>query len=256
LEVFIMTLLSYHNDPALKLKYQQRFESHRLQDEVIQGIGFEDNKGCFVGCTLNDYNHKQFEVELGWPEWLAILADSIFEGLPKGDAPQFGTDLLEAVPVGVDLDPVKWKLAIWRHEKQVEQLRDSQESYAEEVCKAVQLVIDYCKDKLRGQKTEEELEEQRKKAESAAESARSAARSAECAARSAARSARSVWSAAESAAWSAYWSAESAAVSAARSVWPARSVWSAAWAARSARSAYWSLERDILLKLVRECGRT
>ncbi len=221
-----MNLLSYHNDPSIKLKYQQRFEAHRKADEVIQGTGFDSrsNRGCFVGCTLDNYDHSQFPVELGIPEWLAHLADSIFEGLPKGEAPQFGTDLLEAIPVGVDLNPVKWKLSIWRHTQQLEYVTD------EKVRRSLDLVIDYCQDQLSGTATEEQRIEVREIARSAAD-----------------------WTT-ESVAESAYWTARSAesAASVAESV--AESARSAYSSAESARSAYWSAERDQLLSILRELG--
>ena len=111
-------MLSYHNDPSVKEKYVARFAEHRRLDEVVQGVGFESCgngwRGCFVGCCLDEYNHVRFEVELGWPVWLARLADSIFEGLSKDEAPQFGTDLLAAVSVGVDLEPIRHAVAVHR----------------------------------------------------------------------------------------------------------------------------------------------
>jgi len=171
-------MLSYHNDPAIKLKYQARFEAHRKADDVIQGTGYDNSRGCFVGCTLNKYDHSRFPVELGWPEWLARLADVIFEGVPKSEAAQFGTDLLDAVQIGKDLEPVKWHLAIARHKVQIERLKHNSEPYAEQVSNALQGVIDYCESQLAGTATDEMT------AWSAAESA-----------------ARSAWSAARSAAW-------------------------------------------------------
>src|ERR1700684_1608909 len=113
------------------------------------------------------------------PEWLAHLANAIFDGIPKEVARQFRTDLLKAIPVGRDLEPVRWKLAILRHKKQLEALKDNNDEYVEEVRKAIQQVIEYCESQLEGTATEE----QRKAAESAAESA--AARSADSAAWSA-----------------------------------------------------------------------
>jgi len=107
-------MLSYHNDPLIKEKHVRRFAAHRVADEVIQGTGFHDNHGCFVGCTLDEYNHAQFPIQLGWPVWLASLADVIFENLPREEAAQFGTDLLNAVPVGVDLEPVRYLTAVRR----------------------------------------------------------------------------------------------------------------------------------------------
>ena len=224
-------MLSYHNDPAVKEKSQLRFAEHRAADSVIQGTGYENGRGCFVGCTLKRYDHSQFPIELGWPEWLARLADSIFEGIPKAEAPQFGTDLLAAVPVGVDLEPVRWMLAIARHRVQLERLKDNTEPYAEQVRDVLNGVIAHAEAMLG--KTYE--------SESAESAARSAARSAaESAARSAESAARS---AAQSAAQSAARSAESAAWSAARS------------AARSAaQSAAFQIERDTLLAVLRSLG--
>jgi hypothetical protein len=233
-------MLSYHNDPAVKLKYQTRFEAHRKADEVIQGTGFSNGRGCFVGCTLDKYDHTQFPVELGWPEWLAILADVIFEGISKANAAQFGTDLLEAVPVGKDLEPVKWHLAIWRHNRQIDALKNNNADYAEQVRTAILNVIDYCNAQLNQTATEE----QRSAAESAAELAAAELAAAESAwpaawsARSAAWSARSAAESARSAAESARSAAESA-ESAAESAWSA------------VRSAAWIAESEALLKILR-----
>lgn len=169
-------MLSYHNNPAIKEKFQLRFAAHRVADEVIQGQGFENGRGCFVGCTLDDYNHDRFPMELGWPIWLAHLSDAIFEGIPESVAPQFGTDLLASVPVGVDLEPVKYIIAIDRHKRQLAHLDGNSEPYAQQCRDALEGVIKYCQDQL-GDKF--------KNNESAARSARSAAESAAWSARSA-----------------------------------------------------------------------
>ena len=161
------------------------------------------------------------------PEWLAHLADAIFEGIPKEVAPQFRTDLLSSIPVGRDLEPVRWKLAILRHKKQLVALKDSKEEYVAQVRKAIQQVIAYCEAKLEGTATGE----QRRSAWSAADSA---------AERATARSAAQ--SVADSAAWSVRLTAHSASVSAERS---ARS-------AQLARSAHYEWERDTLLSLLRD----
>lgn len=188
-------MLSYHNDAAVKEKFQARFAAHRAADEVVQGTGFEEGRGCFVGCTLDNYDHAQFPVELGWPQWLAHLADSIFEGIPKSEAPQFGTDLLAAVPIGVDLEKVRFILAVRRHEEQILRLAGNPEPYAEQCRLALQSVVDYCRTQAGPGY------ENARSAESAWSAARSAAELAELAAWSARSAARS---AAESAAWSAW----------------------------------------------------
>ena len=175
-------MLSYHGDPLIKAKYTARFAAHRAADEVIQGKGFAEGRGCFVGCTLDAYDHSRFPIELGWPEWLARLADAIFEGIPKEDAPQFGTDLLNAVHVGVNLEPVRSRFLLILQRHSVERIKDKTTPGADACIAAVKTVID--------------LLEKDVAAESAAWSA----------ARSAAESA--AWSAARSAAWSAARSAE------------------------------------------------
>jgi hypothetical protein len=191
-------MLSYHNDPAVKEKFTLRFAAHRAADEVIQGQGFRAGRGCFVGCTLNDYSHAAFPVQLGWPEWLAQLADRIFEGLPKAEAPQFGTDLLAAVPVGVDLEPVRFTLAIRRHAAQLARLEGNSEPHAEQCRAALRGVISYCENQLSGLF---------KNAESAAAAA-AAAESAAAAAARAAESAVAARAAESAAAWSAAWQTE------------------------------------------------
>ena len=189
-------MLSYHGDATIKTKFALRFAAHRAADDVIQGTGFDGSRGCFVGCTLDNYDHAQFPIELGWPEWLARLADKIFEGIPKAEAAQFGTDLLAAVPVGVDLEPVRFHLALARHQIQIERLRGNPEPYAAQCIAALEGVIAFCKQSLDGFSDEAAWSAARSAAWSAAESA---------AAWSAARSA--AWSG-ESAAWSAAWSGE------------------------------------------------
>ena len=227
-------LISYHGDPAVKAKYVQRFAAHRAADEVIQGTAFEDGRGCFVGCTLNAYEHGQFPVELGWPEWLAMLADTIFEGLPKAEAPQFGTDLLEAVPVGVDLESVKSRFFLTIQRRNLARLEGSKEPYVNRCRTAIQSVIDWLS---AGATDDAARSAAARSAESAAKSARSAAESARSAA---------AWSA-ESAARSAAWSAWSAAESA-RS---ARSARSAESAESASRSAAWSAVRSAAVRSAR-----
>ena len=130
------TLLSYHNDFKIKEKYQAKFQAHRDADEVTQG----SRKGCFVGCTLNSYDHNRFPDELGWPVWLGHLAEVIFEGLLKSECAQFGTDLLKAVPVGVDLEPIQHVIAIKRLENITDNCKDYED--IEGLKSAIQLIIE------------------------------------------------------------------------------------------------------------------
>lgn len=222
-------MLSYHNDPGIKAEYEARFAAHRAADEVIQGTGFDNGRGCFVGCTLDAYKHDRFPVELGWPTWLAHLADVIFEGVPAEEAPQFGTDLLAAVPVGVDLEPVRHRFLTNVQRRNLARLAGNTAPYADEIRRAIKWVI--------AEPT----------SASAISWAKSAARLAEPTARSAAWSAAEAAESAMSAAQSAHWSARSEAESAARSAESA--AMSAYWSSRS--EAEYQTQRDDLLAILR-----
>jgi hypothetical protein len=259
-------LRAFHGDPAIKQKYLARIEAHRIADEIVQGVGFEHNgkiRACAVGCTLDVYDHSRYPIELGLPEWLARLEDTIHENVPLARAKRWPGQFLAAIPVGVDVEPVKWHLTIARMRRLLPRLANNNEPYARKCEDAINgvivMAVGFLKDGFN-----------KSAAWSAAAAAWSAA-SAASAARSAASAAWSAWSE-ESAAWSA---AESAAMSA-RSAWSAawseaesaRSAWSAAWseaesAARSTRSAAesaaWSAwseayeqEADTLLALLAE----
>lgn len=135
---------AFHGDEAVKQKYLARLKAHHEADEIIQGTGWENGHGCAVGCTLNKYDHSAYENELGLPQWLALLEDKIFEGLPSIDAQQFAVDFLEAVPVGADVEKVRWQLASQRHTRGRDRLKDNPEPYAKQCVAAIDLVIAFC----------------------------------------------------------------------------------------------------------------
>lgn len=135
---------AFHGDEAVKQKYLARLKVHHEADEIVQGTGWENGHGCAVGCTLNAYDHSAYENELGLPQWLALLEDRIFEGLPSIDAQQFAVDFLEAVPVGADVEKVRWQLASQRHTRDRDRLKYNPEPYAKQCVAAIDLVIAYC----------------------------------------------------------------------------------------------------------------
>ncbi len=104
---------AFHGDKAIKEKYLARLEVHRKADELIRGTGWNGHKGCAVGCTLEKYDHKSYETELGIPEVLAWLEDAIFEGLPLEKSMTWPTQFLEAIQVGADLSKVWHHFAVW-----------------------------------------------------------------------------------------------------------------------------------------------
>ena len=107
-------MLAYNNDPKIKLKYVNRMKAHIKADELIPGTGYEDGKGCAIGCTLNKYDHSAFPVELGYPVELAQLQDAIFEGLSEESVRQdFALEFLDIVEPGADLSKVINKFYVW-----------------------------------------------------------------------------------------------------------------------------------------------
>jgi hypothetical protein len=238
----------------------EQAKAHYAADMLLKGTYANDDagsfKGCSVGChlfhiypELNAYEiddlankHKIVADYYGYPEWLALLQDTMFEGLPDGDNRKWHVQLAEAI--ASRNGSINWQETL--HRVHIAILRISYKT-AGEAQEVVQRVIDLHEAAMRGEPSDEA-------AWSAAESAaRSAARSA---AWSAARSA--AWSAARSAAESAAWSAaepaaESAAWSAARSA--ARSAAeSAAWSAAesAAESAAWSAARSAAFQEIRD----
>lgn len=242
-------MLSFHNDPAVKAFYVKRMADHLAADEVRQNYGYwEDGKGCSVGCTIHSGDHSAYEREdgPGLPEWLALLQDALFEGLTPAAAMEFTAHFFPAIPVGVDLDPVKWRFCAFLMRENLERVSalDIDASLKQKVLSAVQQVLALLERTLATGACDL----------AAAESARSAAESARSVAWSAASAASS---AAHAAAESAVWSVESArsvawsVARSARSAWSVESAWSAAesvaWSAWSAKSA-WSVAESAAYK--------
>lgn len=202
-------MLSYHGDPAVKEKYLNRVRIHREADLLCKGeIGSPSRgeKGCAVACTLDAYDHKRYETELGIPEWMARLEDTIFEGLAEKDSQEWPERFLAAVPVGVDLEPVRWRITIRRMDRLLERMKSLPAAdYMPAVIASIETVRRFSEAESGGDRCDWAA---------AAESAAAAA------------------AAAESAAWSAAWSAAAAAAESA--------VWSAA--AAGSESAVWSAE--------------
>lgn len=106
-------MLAYHNDPAVKSALIAQLLDHEEADEIIQGTGWANGKGCAVGCTLHAYDHDQGPEKLGWPVWLLRLEDDLFEAMTPADAQGFPRRLAEAIPVGADLGPARQRFLHW-----------------------------------------------------------------------------------------------------------------------------------------------
>ena len=132
------TLLSYNNDPQLKKDFLREIRKHAKADQIEQGTYGHQNgtwKGCAVACSLRslailngeelvtEYDeHEEYEEKLGIPEWLARLEDAIFEGLPKEDAKKWPLQFSNAIPVGVNLEPIKWKFSAYLMKENIDRV--------------------------------------------------------------------------------------------------------------------------------------
>jgi hypothetical protein len=102
--------LSYHGEHAFKNEVVTLAHGHRALDLLRVGKYDHGNGiGCSVGCFALDYglragDHAVLAEHLGWPQWLVSIQDNIFERLPARERNKWHVDLVEAVPVGVDLD--------------------------------------------------------------------------------------------------------------------------------------------------------
>jgi hypothetical protein len=118
-------VLSYHNDANLKKSIIAEMKKHQEQDNLIKGTYgvYErgDFKACAIGCAIKSVNkvlskdydtksHEALSESLGIPLWLSKVQDSFFECLPNEYCGQFAIDFLESIPVGVDLEPLRWNL--------------------------------------------------------------------------------------------------------------------------------------------------
>ena len=126
-----MITTTYHNDPEFKQRCVEAARHHAEIDRLRAGTYGKMNgvfHGCSVGCdayditgdVVNDNPHMTTAEYFGFPAWLEYLRDQIFEGLPYAERNQFHVRLKEAVPVGVDLEPVLHKLAVRRLDRLIE----------------------------------------------------------------------------------------------------------------------------------------
>lgn len=100
-------LEAFHGKQAIKDKYIARVRVHRETDRLVRGTGYENGRGCAVGCTLDRYEHAAYEAELGIPEWLARVEDTLFEGMPEDEAMLWPERFLAAIKPGANLEKVK-----------------------------------------------------------------------------------------------------------------------------------------------------
>ena len=228
---------AFHNDQSIKDKYVKRMEEHIKADELICGMGFKNSRGCAVGCTLNKYEHKQYEIELGVPQWLARLEDSIFENMNVQKSKSFPLEFLNAVPLGVDLNKILKPFLIYV-------LEDTLKTFDHDTFKDVKDSIDHVIHLLKKENvTEKEWDNAAADADADA-----AADAAEAAAGAAIAAKAAAWGDTEAAAWAAR--DARAAARAATGADAANCVNCAAWAAEAAKSTRATFFNNLAEKLL------
>ena len=93
---------AYKNNESFKQQILMQNQKHVKLDHLIQGIGWDEKsqKGCFIGCSINEYDHKKASKILGMPEWLMHLCDKIHENLDKKDTAKFFLEFFKSVKTG------------------------------------------------------------------------------------------------------------------------------------------------------------
>jgi hypothetical protein len=189
---------AFHNSEEFKSELHALAIKHREQDQYIKGEYGKMNgkfKGCSVGCLVYNINQKEgtdadfgdhafLAEKLGVPEFICRLQDSIFENLPEPINTEWTERLINAIPVGANLEPIlpRFLLRVLDRLPETDQadvvasiksVRDVLESWAETGTVDVEAA--------RSAESAARSAESAESAESAARSAESAARSAESA---------------------------------------------------------------------------
>ena len=106
-------LLSFHGKQEIKDAHIRQLQMHFDADDIIQGIYWENGKGCDTGCSFHSSDHGNWPRLLGITRIIGHLRDRIFEGLPNAQAKLFPLACSNATPVGVNLDNVWRRFFIW-----------------------------------------------------------------------------------------------------------------------------------------------
>lgn len=106
-------MLAFLSDPKIKAKYLRRVRAHVKADEIRKGQYWENGKGCAVGCTIHSSQHLAYETELGIPQMLAKIEETIFEGATDVFSQTWPERFLKAIKPGADLSRVGWKFQHW-----------------------------------------------------------------------------------------------------------------------------------------------
>jgi len=112
---------AFHNDPTIKDKMLRSAIAHRRGDTFVQGLGeyFEEGKGCHLGCAVMSVTgkrgnwHRQFSDLVNCHPEISNLQEYFFESLPMQKDRLWSESVIDAMPVGADLDRGYWSFMAW-----------------------------------------------------------------------------------------------------------------------------------------------
>ena len=89
--------------------------AHIEADALIRNVGYENGKGCFIGCAEKTYDPELIFKRRGIPMTVTKLGEAIFEGYsetPEGQAKavKFTQRYTDAICDGLDLSLIHWSL--------------------------------------------------------------------------------------------------------------------------------------------------
>ncbi len=78
-------------------------------DLIVQKNYLEDWKGCAIGCSvrIKENRIEILQERYGLPKWMGLLIQRTFNNLSNSDGIDFCLDVFSAIPVGVDLNPLR-----------------------------------------------------------------------------------------------------------------------------------------------------
>ena len=92
-------------------KFASLTRQHAEADLLVQGEYYDEDtgKGCFIGCFAHGNRPEVLAEEFGIPVMLTLIAERIFESLPKDEARAFFLAIPGAIGTdGKDLSRVGW----------------------------------------------------------------------------------------------------------------------------------------------------
>src|SRR5579859_3228482 len=100
---------AFHGKPEIKKQYLARIRAHRAADELVQGVYWENGKGCAIGCLAETAvcPHEVLEAQIAVPMSLLFLVDRLFEGMSAAKAQEWPEAFLTAVEPGDETLPRK-----------------------------------------------------------------------------------------------------------------------------------------------------